>query len=291
MADHHARIFEVGPRDGLQNEAREITTGQKIHLINLLSQTGLSHIEAASFVSPKWVPGMADSGEVMAGINRRSGVRYTALAPNMRGYEAGRAAGADEVAVFASASEGFSQHNINCSIDESLQRFTPIVKQASQDRIPVRGYLSCVISCPYDGPTEPTAVAKVAKSLFDLGCYEISLGDTIGAGDPVTVGTMLKAVVAEIPPDKLAGHFHDTGGYALANVEASLAFGIRTFDSSVGGLGGCPYAPGAPGNVATDEVVDLLERRGFDTGIDHDRLARVEDFLREIGLTPTGQGQ
>ncbi|MEO1250318.1 MAG: hydroxymethylglutaryl-CoA lyase [Pseudomonadota bacterium] len=228
MADQTARIFEVGPRDGLQNETREVTTDQKIHLIDLLSQTGLTHIEAASFVSPKWVPRMADSGEVMASLSRRPGVRYAALTPNMRGYEAARAAGADEVAVFASASEGFSQHNINCSIAESLQRFTPIVEQASQDKIPVRGYLSCVISCPYDGPTEPGAVVKTTRSLFALGCYEISLGDTIGAGDPDTVGTMLEAVVQEIPPDNLAGHFHDTGGQALANVKASLAYGIRT---------------------------------------------------------------
>ncbi len=274
----------------MQNEPREITTDQKIHLIDLLSETGLSHIEAAAFVSPKWVPRMADSGAVMGGIHRQPGVRYAALTPNRRGYEAAREAGADEVAVFASASEGFSQHNINCSIAESLQRFTQVIEQATQDGIPVRGYLSCVIACPYDGPTEPATVASVARSLFDLGCYEISLGDTIGAGDPVSIGSMLKSVVADIPPDKLAGHFHDTGGYAAANVEASLAFGIRTFDCSVGGLGGCPFAPGAPGNVATRSVVDLLERRGFTTGIDLDRLARVEEFLREIGLAPTGQG-
>lgn len=290
MTDQHARVFEVGPRDGLQNETREVNTDQKIRLIDLLSDTGLTRIEAASFVSPKWVPRMADSAAVMEGIDRQPRVRYAALTPNMRGYEAAREAGADEVAVFASASEGFSQNNINCSIAESLQRFTPVLEQAAQDGVPVRGYLSCVISCPYDGPTEPAAVAAVAKSLFDLGCYEISLGDTIGAGDPVTVGTMLKMVVAAVPPDKLAGHFHDTGGQALANVEASLPFGVRTFDSSVGGLGGCPYAPGAPGNVDTRAVIELLERRGFATGIDLDRLARVEDFLREIGLAPIGQG-
>ena len=239
------RIFEMGPRDGLQNEKRLIPTADKIRLIDMLSACGFEKIEATSFVSPKWVPQMADAAEVMAGIKRAPGVAYAALTPNMKGYEAAKAAKADEVAVFASASEGFSHKNINCSVAESLDRFRPVAEAAQADGIPVRGYVSCVTDCPYDGPTPPEAVARVAKALIEMGCYEVSLGDTIGAGTPETVAKMLDAVLAEAPADRLAGHYHDTKGRALENIAVSIEKGLRTFDSSVGGLGGCPFAPGA----------------------------------------------
>ncbi len=273
-------IYEVGPRDGLQNEKEIIPTADKIALINLLSDAGFKKIEAASFVSPKWVPQMGDSSQVMAGITRSPGVTYAALTPNMKGFEAALAAQVDEVAIFASASEGFSQKNINCSIEESFARFAPVVEAAKEANIPVRGYVSCVVACPYDGMVEPAVVAEVSEKLAAMGCYEISLGDTIGAGAPETISAMLDAVLAVLPAGMLAGHYHDTSGNALANVEISLSRGLRTFDSAVGGLGGCPYAPGAKGNVATGPLVAMLEGRGFETGIDQDKLEAASRFLR-----------
>ncbi|GAA5071906.1 hydroxymethylglutaryl-CoA lyase [Roseibacterium beibuensis] len=261
-------IFEVGPRDGLQNEKRQIPTADKIALVDLLSRAGFRRIEVASFVSPKWVPQMADSGEVLAGIARAPGVSYAALTPNMKGYERAREAGADEVAIFGAATEGFSKANINASIEESLERFRPVAEAAKGDGVPVRGYISCVTDCPYDGPVAPEAVARVAAALRDMGCYEISLGDTIGQGVPETVDAMLAAVLEEVPAEKLAGHFHDTGRRALDNIEAALGRGLRVFDAAVGGLGGCPYAPGAAGNVATEAVARRLADLGYDTGLD-----------------------
>lgn len=261
-------IFEVGPRDGLQNEKREIPVSEKIALVDCLSRAGFSRIECASFVSPKWVPQMAGSGEVLAGITRAEGVRYAALTPNLRGYEDALAAGADEIAVFASASEGFSQANINASIAESLERFAPILKAARHIDLPVRGYVSCVTDCPFDGPTAPAQVAAVADRLFAMGCYEVSLGDTLGRASPDSVARMLLAVRDVVPVGRLAGHFHDTAGRALDNIDAALSLGVRVFDAAVGGLGGCPYAPGAAGNVATEAVAAHLERLGYDTGLD-----------------------
>lgn len=278
----HVRIFEVGPRDGLQNEPRLIPTRDKIDLINRLAETGLDRIEATSFVSPKWVPQMGDAADVMAGISRREGVGYAALTPNLRGYAAAREAGMDEVAIFASASEGFSRANINCSIDESFARFQPVVEAAHADGIPVRGYVSCVIVCPFDGPVDPGSVGMVTLRLLALGCYEVSLGDTTGAGRPDTVGAMLETVLGEAGADKLAGHFHDTGGAALDNISLGLDMGLRVFDSAIGGLGGCPYAPGAPGNVATEEVADLITKKGFATSCYHDQLRVVAKFARRL---------
>jgi len=273
-------IFEVGPRDGLQNEARQISTVEKIALVDLLSGAGFSRIEVASFVSPKWVPQMADSGKVLAGISRSPAVSYAALTPNMVGFERAMEAKADEIAIFGSASEGFSQANINCSISESLQRFEPILLAARARNVKVRGYVSCVTDCPYDGKTLPKQVVRVAKALHKMGCYEISLGDTIGQGTPETVTAMLHAVLAEIPAEKLAGHFHDTGGCALDNIDASLVLGLRVFDAAVGGLGGCPYAPGAAGNVATERVDAHLVERGYKTRLDRDILERAAEMAR-----------
>ncbi len=275
-------IFEVGARDGLQNEKIQIPTADKIALINLLSDTGLRKIEAASFVSPKWVPQMADATEVMAGINRKAGVNYAALTPNVQGYERAKAAGVDEVAVFASASEGFSQHNINCSIAESIQRFTELMALARQDDIPVRGYVSCVVACPYEGIVQPETVAAVVQQLLDAGCYEVSLGDTIGAGDPESIAAMLDAVLQVADAGQLAGHYHDTGEKALANIRVSLDKGLRTFDSAAGGLGGCPYAPGAKGNVSSNAVVTMLHELGYETGIDEDKLAQASQFVTAL---------
>ncbi|MFN4166830.1 MAG: hydroxymethylglutaryl-CoA lyase [Pannonibacter phragmitetus] len=275
-------LFEMGPRDGLQNEKTQIATADKIRLVDMLSACGFAKIEVTSFVSPKWVPQMADAADVLAGIHRRPQTAYTALTPNVKGYEAARAAGADEVAVFGSASEGFSRKNINCSIAESLERFRPLVDKALEDGIPVRGYISCVTDCPYDGPTPPESVADVAAKLLAMGCYEISLGDTIGAGTPDTIARMLDAVLAQVPAQKLAGHYHDTKGLALANIEVSLEKGLRVFDAAVGGLGGCPYAPGAKGNVATEAVAALLADKGFETGLDKDRLAAAAAFARTL---------
>lgn len=275
-------IFEVGPRDGLQNEKRQIHTAEKIALVDLLSTAGFRRIEVASFVSPKWVPQMADSAEVLAGIARAPGISYAALTPNLKGYEGAKAARADEVAIFASASEGFSRANLNCSIAESIERFQPVVAAAKADGIPVRGYVSCVTDCPFDGPTPPAEVARVAALLRDLGCYEISLGDTIGQGRPETVRAMLEAVLAEVPAARLAGHFHDTAGRALANIEASLDLGLRVFDAAVGGLGGCPYAPGAQGNVATEAVAARLAALGYETGLDAGVIARGAEMARAM---------
>lgn len=279
-------IFEVGPRDGLQNEAMPIPVADKIALVDLLSTAGFKRIECASFVSPKWVPQMAGSGDVLAGIKRASGVRYAALTPNMRGFDDALAAGADEVAVFGSASEGFSRANINASIAESLDRFRPVAEAAQARGLPVRGYVSCVVECPYDGPVAPQAVAEVAQALRQMGCYEISLGDTIGAGTPETIRAMLEAVTQAVPAQHLAGHYHDTNGRALDNIEASLAFGVNVFDAAVGGLGGCPYAPGAAGNVATESVAARLSELGHDTGLDMGVLAQAAEMAR----TMRGQG-
>jgi hydroxymethylglutaryl-CoA lyase len=276
----YVEIFEMGPRDGLQNEKRLIPTEEKIALVDCLSRAGFRRIEVASFVSPKWVPQMADSGEVLAGITRAPGVSYAALTPNMRGFEGAVAAKADEIAVFGSASEGFSKANINASIAESIERFVPVIEAAKAIGLPVRGYVSCVTDCPYDGKVAPESVARVAKMLFELGCYEVSLGDTIGQGTPESIAAMLDAVVQEVPAEKLAGHYHDTSGRALMNIEASLEKGVRVFDAAVGGLGGCPYAPGAKGNVATEAVHDRLTALGYDTGLDATVLAEAEAMAR-----------
>lgn len=281
MAEH-VTLYEVGPRDGLQNEARIIPTADKIALIDLLSACGLTRIEATSFVSPKWVPQMADAAEVMAGIARRPGVAYAALTPNLQGFEAARAAGVDEVAIFAAASETFSRRNINASIAESFERFAPVAEAAQAAGIALRGYVSCVTDCPFEGPVAPRAVAQVTERLFGLGCREVSLGDTIGRATPGRVVAMLDAVLGTAPAARLAGHFHDTGGRALANVEAALGMGLRVFDAACGGLGGCPYAPGAPGNVATEAVVARLAELGYATGIDGERLRDASAFARAL---------
>ncbi|MGY6635261.1 MAG: hydroxymethylglutaryl-CoA lyase [Alkalilacustris sp.] len=275
-------IVEVGPRDGLQNEQRIIPARDKIALIDLLSHAGFRRIEAASFVSPRWVPQMADGAEVMAGIRRATGVRYSALTPNMKGYAAARAAGVDEVAVFASASEGFSRANLNASVDETLERFAPVCAAAVADGVRVRGYVSCVTDCPFDGPVAPEAVARVAAALQAMGCFEISLGDTLGRARPKAVARMLDAVLHEVPATATAGHFHDTAGRALENIAVSLGRGVRVFDAAVGGLGGCPYAPGAAGNVATEAVAAHLHTMGIDTGLDPEVLARAAAFARTL---------
>ncbi|MEJ2177174.1 MAG: hydroxymethylglutaryl-CoA lyase [Gammaproteobacteria bacterium] len=281
------QIFEVGPRDGLQNEQAKIPSEQKIELVNLLSEAGLSKIEVTSFVSPKWVPQMKDAPVVMGGIRRKPGVIYAALTPNKMGYQFARKANADEVAVFAAASETFSQRNINCSIVESIERFRPVMEAAAADGVPVRGYVSCAVACPYEGNIEPRAVAQVTKKLLDIGCYEVSLGDTIGAGRPQTIAAMLDAVLETADASNLAGHYHDTGDHALDNIETSLDKGIRTFDSAIGGLGGCPYAPGAKGNVSTLKVVELLHAKGFRTGVDLGALKEIETFVS--GLLATAE--
>ncbi|WP_071797078.1 hydroxymethylglutaryl-CoA lyase [Natronohydrobacter thiooxidans] len=275
-------IFEVGPRDGLQNEARLIPASEKVALIDCLSRAGFRRIEVASFVSPKWVPQMATSGAVLAAIARAPGVRYAALAPNLRGLQDAVAARADEVAVFASASEGFSRANLNCSVEESLARFGPVLEAARAAGLPVRGYVSCVTDCPFDGPTPPAAVARLAARLCEMGCYEVSLGDTIGRGRPDSIAAMLRAVLEEVPPERLAGHYHDTGGRALANIEVSLEHGLRVFDAAVGGLGGCPYAPGASGNVATEAVHEWLTGMGWETGLDRKVLAEASAMARAM---------
>ncbi|KRP49512.1 hydroxymethylglutaryl-CoA lyase [Pseudomonas poae] len=275
----HVRLVEVGPRDGLQNEAQPISVTDKVRLVNALSDAGLGYIEVGSFVSPKWVPQMAGSAEVFAQIRREPGVTYGALAPNLRGFEDALAAGVKEVAVFAAASEAFSQRNINCSISESLERFAPIMSAARQHGISVRGYVSCVLGCPYEGDVAPEQVAAVARELYAMGCYEVSLGDTIGTGTPGATRRLFEVVGAQVPREKLAGHFHDTYGQAIANIYASLLEGIQVFDSSIAGLGGCPYAKGASGNVATEDVVYLLDGLGIHTGID---LSRLIDAGRQI---------
>ncbi|WP_332874351.1 hydroxymethylglutaryl-CoA lyase [Bowmanella yangjiangensis] len=266
------RIVDVGPRDGLQNESASIALEDKIALVQNLASAGLGMIETGSFVSPKWVPQMADSGAVFSSISRKPGVVYSALTPNMQGFEAALAAGADEVAIFAAASESFSQKNINCSIEESLARFAPIMAAAKLKGIRVRGYVSCVLGCPYEGDISPQSVLAVSQKLLDMGCYEVSLGDTIGVGTPAKTAALLKLLLNHLPAEKLAVHFHDTYGQALANILMALQQGIAVIDSSVAGLGGCPYAKGASGNVASEDVVYMLHGMGIDTGINLDAL-------------------
>ena len=275
----NVRLVEVGARDGLQNEANPVSTAIKLELIDRLGDAGLSYIEAASFVSPKWVPQMGDAREVITGIQRRSGITYAALTPNLRGLESALECGVQEVAVFGAASESFTQKNINCSIAESLERFAPVIELAKKSNIPVRGYVSTVMGCPYEGDIAPSKVAEVSKTLFDMGCYEISLGDTVGVGTPLKAKRMLEAVNQHIPMNKLAAHFHDTYGQALANLYAVLEEGIAVIDSSVAGLGGCPYAKGAAGNVASEDVVYLLNGLGIKSGINLDKLAATGDWI------------
>ncbi len=265
-------IVEVGPRDGLQNEKGALTLADKIALVEGLAEVGLRYIETGSFVNPKWIPQMADSEGVFAGIQRKAGVTYAALTPNLKGFERAVAAGADEVAVFAAASESFSQKNINCNIEESIQRFEPVATAARDAGIPMRGYVSCVAGCPYEGHIAPEAVLSVSHQLLELGCYEVSLGDTIGMGTAGSIRTLLQQLLAEIPASKLALHCHNTYGQALANILAGIDLGITRIDSSIAGLGGCPYAKGASGNVATEDVVYMLHGMGLQTGIDLDGL-------------------
>jgi len=290
MLPKQVRIVEVGPRDGLQNEQQLVPAATKVELIDRLAACGLKSIEATAFVSPKWVPQMADAAEVMSRIHRQAGVSYPVLAPNEKGLEAAIAAGATEVAVFAAASEAFSQKNINCTIEESLARFQPVMRQAGEAGIKVRGYVSCVLGCPYQGAVAPAAVADVAAALRDMGCYEISLGDTIGTGTPEQTKAMIEAVARRVPIDRLAGHYHDTWGMAIANIYASLQLGMNVFDASVGGLGGCPYAKGASGNVATEDVVWLLQGLGIECGVDLDGLVDTAAWIcAQLGRPPASK--
>ncbi len=275
----YVKMVEVGPRDGLQNESAPVPTQVKIELIRQLAETGLPVVETTSFVSPKWVPQMADNTAVLTGIPRRPGVAYPVLTPNFKGFEAAMAAGAEEVAVFGAASESFSQRNINCTIAESLKRFTPVLEAAKARGVRVRGYVSCVLGCPYEGEIAPEAVARVADTLYRMGCYEISLGDTIGVGTPHKARRMVRAVAERVPVDKLAAHFHDTYGQALANLYGVLQEGVAVIDSSVAGLGGCPYARGASGNVASEDVLYLLNGLGIETGVDLDKLAAAGGYI------------
>ncbi len=281
------KIVEVGPRDGLQNEARVVPAEVKVALIDRLAEAGLQAIEAGAFVSPKWVPQMADTAAVLAGIRRRPGVSYPVLVPNMKGMEAALAAGAREVAVFAAATESFSQKNINCSIADSLDRFRPVADAAKAAGVRVRGYVSCVLGCPYEGAVEPGRVADISARLHDLGCYEVSLGDTIGVGTPGKARAMVEAVAERVPLDRLAVHFHATYGQALANILACLELGVATVDSSVAGLGGCPYAPSAAGNVASEDVLYMLDGLGIETGVDLDKLVAAGAFISEKLGRPT----
>ena len=281
------KIVEVGPRDGLQNEKQTVPTDVKIELIRRLGDAGLSVIESGAFVSPKWVPQMADTADVMAGIDRRAGVTYPVLVPNEKGMDGAMAAGVDEIAVFAAASESFSQKNINCSIAESFDRFAPVIAMAQAKNIRVRGYVSCVAGCPYEGAIAPQAVADVSAKLLDMGAYEISLGDTIGVGTPIVTATMLRAVMARVPVEKLALHCHNTYGQALANIYTGLEMGVAVFDSSVGGLGGCPYAKGASGNVATEDVLYMLNGMGIETGVDINAVVDTAWFIsNHLGRKP-----
>jgi hydroxymethylglutaryl-CoA lyase len=273
------KIVEVGPRDGLQNEQANVSTLLKIELIERLARSGLKCIESTAFVSPKWVPQMADAAAVLAGITKLPGVSYPVLVPNLRGYQDALAADATEVAIFAAASEAFSEKNIHCSIATSLERFRPILEDARRSNIKVRAYISCVLGCPYQGEVRPSAVAQLAHDLFNMGCYEVSLGDTIGVGTPGKTRDMIEAVARRVPVDRLAGHYHDTYGMAIANVYASLELGVSVFDSSVAGLGGCPYAPGATGNVATEDLVYLLQGLGIDHGVDLAQLTEIGQWI------------
>jgi hydroxymethylglutaryl-CoA lyase len=282
MLPNKARIVEVGPRDGLQNEKGELPTAVKLELIERLADAGLQAVEATAFVSPKWIPQMADHTEVLERIRRKPGVSYPVLTPNLKGFEAARAAGATEVAIFGAASESFSKKNINCTIAESLERFRPVVEAARAASIKVRGYISCVIACPYEGDVKPQKVAEVSAALYEMGCYEISLGDTIGVGTPLRTQEMIAAVAKRVPVANLAGHYHDTYGQALANIYASLEAGMATFDSSVAGLGGCPYAAGASGNVATEDVLYLMQGLGIETGVDLERVVDTGHWICSI---------
>lgn len=288
------RIVEVGPRDGLQNEKQLVPAAVKIELIERLAEAGLSAIEATSFVSPKWVPQMGDADEVLRAVlaspRRKPGVAFPVLTPNLKGFDAALEAGATEVAIFGAASESFSQKNINCSVAESLKRFAAVVDAASALEIRVRGYVSCVVACPYEGAVDPARAAWVAKRLYDMGCYEVSLGDTIGAGTPATITRMLEACAAEVPLAQLAGHYHDTYGMAIANIYASLEMGMAVFDSSIAGLGGCPYAPGAAGNLATEDLVFLLQGLGIESGVDMDKLLAAGQFItQQLGRAPASK--
>jgi len=284
------RIVEVGPRDGLQNEPQTVPTATKIELVNRLADAGRPAVEAGAFVSPKWVPQMADSADVLKGIRRKPGVSYPVLVPNMKGFESAVAAGVDEIAIFGAASETFSRKNINCSIAESLERFAPVAQAARAQGMRVRGYISCVAGCPYEGAIAPAAVAAVAKALDAMGCYELSLGDTIGVGTPGKVRAMIEAVVREVPVGRIAVHLHDTYGQALANLYAALEMGVATADSSVAGLGGCPYAKGASGNVATEDVVYMLDGLGIETGVDLAQVFEAGRFIcAALGREPTSK--
>lgn len=286
------RIVEVGPRDGLQNESQLVPADVKVELIARLADAGLTAIETTSFVSPKWVPQMGDNTEVLSRVlaARKSGVAYPVLTPNLKGFEAALAAGAEEVAVFGAASESFSKRNINCSIAESLKRFEPVTEAALAAGVKVRGYVSCVLGCPYEGEIAPRAVADVAATLLDMGCYEISLGDTVGMGTPLATQSMLETVIKRVPVERLAGHYHDTYGMAAANIFASLQMGVAVFDASVAGLGGCPYAAGASGNVATEDVVWLLDGLEIETGVSLERLIDTADWISEqLGREPASR--
>lgn len=288
MLPERVRLVEVGPRDGLQNETQPISLEDKVRLVNDLTDTGLDYIEVGSFVSPKWVPQMAGSSDLFLKISKRAGITYSALTPNMMGFEAALNVGVKEIAIFAAASESFSQRNINCSINESLQRFEPVMEAARQHGISVRGYVSCVLGCPYEGDITPDQVLSVARELIDMGCREISLGDTIGIGTPGAVRTLIGKLSQEIPCDRLAVHFHDTYGQALANIYAALLEGVSVVDSSVAGLGGCPYATGASGNVATEDVLYMLNGLGIQTGVDLSRLIAAGQRICEVLGRDTG---
>ena len=284
------RIVDVAPRDGLQNEPKSVPASVKIALIEKLQEAGLPAVEATAFVSPKWVPQMADHAEVMAGIRKRPGVAYPVLVPNMKGFEAARDAGAEEIAVFGAATETFSRKNINCGIAESLERFAPVVEAAKVQGMRVRGYISVVAGCPYEGEVAPRAVADLAGKLYRMGCYEVSLGDTIGVGTPKKIRAVIEAVAKKVPIAKIGGHYHDTYGQALANIYASLELGVKTFDSSVAGLGGCPYAKGATGNVATEDVIYMLDGLGIDTGVNLEKVFRAGEFIcRALGREPASR--
>ncbi len=275
-------IFEMGPRDGLQNEAAMIATADKVRLVDMLTDAGFSKIEVASFVSPKWVPQMADGADVLAAIARAPGVAYTALTPNLKGFERAVASNVDEIAIFGSASEGFSHSNLGRGRVAALEMFAPVAEAARTQGVKMRGYVSCVVECPFDGPVAPKDVADAVAAMLAMGCYEVSLGDTIGRGTPDSIAAMLDAVLAIADPQHLAGHYHDTNNRALESIAVSLDKGLTTFDAAVGGLGGCPYAPGAKGNVATEAVVEMVEARGLSTGIDHAKLAKAATFAKTL---------
>lgn len=282
--DDFIELVEVGPRDGLQNEAEHILTSDKITLTNMLSEAGFKTIEVTSFVSPRWVPQLKDAHEVMQQINRKPETSYIVLTPNMKGFDAAMHAEADEVAIFAAASESFSKKNINCSIAESLERFMPVITAAKARNIPIRGYISCVVGCPYEGDVAPDTVLKIAQWMLAQGCYEISLGDTIGCGTIQLISTLLDILTAEIPATRLAGHYHDTNGHAVQNIFTSLEYGLRKFDSAIAGLGGCPFAPGAKGNVSTNTLNSELTQAGWKTGLDREKLDAAAKFVSGLGL-------